>query len=290
MSPLSTTPLLSTLSTMSSRDASSSPSTRIDVGVAAAASSPSDEIVRGPRPGQRHDRVRSGRASVASRRNAARNAPALRVGTRKAASSSSREPGAACSVAVRRRASVASRAIARYRRSAAARASVSCTRLTSRRSRLRDSQKRGARDTGRSCARSTASRTAFSSHVRRSPHSSWRSMRARMRAIRLLVARDVRHRALVGGEEREELHRQHRRRRQKVLDHCFVRHRAAADPVEILQPALQRRLAVLAPGHAGRPRARCRRRRRAAAGRGCQTALPARTQRGPPALRTRQYT
>ena len=41
-------------------------------------------------------------------------------------------------------------------------------------------------------------------------------------------------RALVGREQREQLHRQHRTRREKSFDDGFMRHRPAADPVEIL--------------------------------------------------------
>lgn len=71
------------------------------------------------------------------RRVEARKAAVRRVGTRNAASSSSRDPGAACSVAVCRRESLASLAIALKSRSASARAAFNWTRLTLNRSRLR---------------------------------------------------------------------------------------------------------------------------------------------------------
>ena len=67
--------------------------------------------------------------------------------------------------------------------------------------------------------------------------------------MRARLGRDVLERALIRREQREQLHRQHRGRGEKMLDDGFVRHRPASDPIEVLQAARERRLVVLARRH-----------------------------------------
>ena len=57
------------------------------------------------------------------------------------------------------------------------------------------------------------------------------------------LAIDVLQCARIRREEREQLHRQHRPRRQKVLHDRLMRHRPAADPIQVLQPVRERGVA-----------------------------------------------
>ena len=56
--------------------------------------------------------------------------------------------------------------------------------------------------------------------------------------------------AIIGGKQGKQLHRQQRRRRQERFDDALVHDRAGTDPIEILETARQRGLAVLILGHA----------------------------------------
>ena len=151
---------------------------------------------------------------LACLRSAARKATARRTGTRNAASTRSFEPGDA-SPSPSSKAADASRAIARYSRSAF-RSRANQPRPCSADQVALARQIFGAGFTGpattgpvpgfrlRACAVVRCRRVC-----RRRPHSSCRSIRVSTRSSRDRSLRDVPERALVGGEQREQLHRQH---------------------------------------------------------------------------------